>query len=71
MNKPDWRKTRADEYFLSNFKQPAEKNGRASIPKHVLPFQVLYIKAQSQGNLMINEKRDRETRQLPYNSGIK
>jgi len=71
MNKPTGEKPGADEYFLSNFKQLAEKNRRASIPKHVLPFQVLCIKAQSQGTLMINEKRDRETRQLPYNSGIK
>jgi hypothetical protein len=41
------------------------------MPKHVLPFQILCIKAQSQGALMINEKRDRETGQLPYNSEIK
>jgi hypothetical protein len=41
-------------------------------PAKTLPlFQVLCVKIQSQWTLMINEKRDRETRQLPYNSGIK
>jgi len=41
------------------------------MPKHVLQFHVLCIKAQSQWTLMINEKQDEETRQFPYNSGIK